>query len=99
MPTIPYHHLYNIDILVINPRRVVDAFDLCFLIHVCRLLSLTYSTILLSLRAGPSIAVSRTSGPGFATFSSTGIYFVLYLYHFIRRCSMLHTFSRPRQLP
>jgi len=49
MPTIPYHHLYNIRILVINPRRVVDAFDLCFLIHACRLLSLAYFTTLLSL--------------------------------------------------
>jgi hypothetical protein len=31
MPTIPYHHLYDIHILVIISRRVVDAFGPCFL--------------------------------------------------------------------
>jgi len=47
MPPIPYHHLYNIHILVIISRRVVDAFlVLVFsLIRVCHLLSLTNTTL------------------------------------------------------
>lgn len=49
MSTIPYHHLYNIHILVIISRRVVDAFGPCFLTfsHAFHLLSLAPATTLL----------------------------------------------------
>lgn len=47
MSTIQDHHLYNIHILAIIPRGVVDAFDPCFLtlFRACRLLSLTPPTL------------------------------------------------------
>ena len=54
MPTIPYHHLYNIHIFLIIPRRVVDAFGPCFLsfmLAICfLLLSTTLRFFYLSLR-------------------------------------------------
>ena len=72
MPTIPNHHLYDIHICHYSSpccRRFLPLFS-----HILSCLPFAFScrcyfAILLSLRVGPSIAVSRTNGPGFATFS------------------------------
>jgi len=69
--TIPCHHLYNIHILVVIPRRVVDAFGPRFLTFFFLCLSFVFSCpcyLTISLRVGPLIVVSRTNGPGFASF-------------------------------
>jgi hypothetical protein len=69
MPTIPYHHLYDIHILVIISRRVVDAFGPCFLSLSFMLAvafhyppPLLYEPFIsfLGFRVGPSIAVSSS---------------------------------------
>ena len=76
MPTIRYHHLYNIRILVIISCRVVDAFGPVFSSSPsCLLSAFPYPSINLQFlylfprfRAGPSIAVSRSNGPSFTFF-------------------------------
>jgi hypothetical protein len=72
-PRIPDHHLYNIHIPVIIPRRVVDAFVSCslppFVLAVCCCLAPATLRFfyLFHFRVGPSTAVSKTNGPSFAT--------------------------------
>jgi len=98
MPPIPYHHLYNIHILVIISRHVVDVFGSRFLSPSCLPFAFFYPhylTILLSLLLalemgcrlrcrGQAARVLRVS-----CFSFPHIYFVFYLYDLIPR-SMLH---------
>lgn len=93
------HHLYSIHILVIIPRRVVDAFgsrSLSFF-RACRLLSPTPATFrfFYHIELGRRLRCRGQTAQVLRLFPSpTYIYFILYLYHFIRY-SMLHTFLSP----
>lgn len=76
---------------VIIPRRVVDVFGPCFLLPSCLPCAFPYPcycTILLSLRIGPPIAVSRVR-PGFCDFLPSPICFLLYLYNLIHYSMLL----------
>ncbi|KAF9787841.1 hypothetical protein BJ322DRAFT_584112 [Thelephora terrestris] len=87
MPTNSYHHLYDIHILVIIPRRVVDVFGPCSLSLSLLCLPFAFScpcylTILLSHRVGPSTAVSRRAAHVLRLFPCPArIYLIVYLYH------------------
>lgn len=74
MPTIPYHHLYNIHIPVIISRRAVDVFGsrfLSFMLAICfSLPPLLYDPFIpfLRSRVGPLTAVSAQVSAALISF-------------------------------
>ena len=103
---IPYHHLYDIHILVLISFRAVDVFGSCFHspFHVCHLLSYLYyfTTLLyhsLVLELGRRLRCRGQTAQALRVFFSfLHICFVLYLYGFILN-SMLRTPFPPTPRP